>query len=223
LPEDIKKNFPGIDIIENIKEFDATHFINKVDILTGGFPCQPFSVAGKKRGKKDERYLWPEMLRIIQQCHPHWVIAENVVGIVEMELDNIIDDLEREGYESQAFIIPACAANAPHRRDRLWIVANAMRKRCDGGVYYWEPRHIQKNKEWNMEKIQQEWSQFIPQPWKIMSAHEFIQANAGFMRINNGIPHRLHRIRSLGNSIVPQLAYVFMKLIKYLEEISNES
>lgn len=115
----LKKNFPDIPIHGDIKTFS---FTDKVELLTAGFPCQPFSMAGKKQGRYDNRYLWPECLRIIKQCNPSWIVAENVTGIVEMELGNIILDLAGEGYESQGFVIPACAANAPHRRDRVWIV-----------------------------------------------------------------------------------------------------
>lgn len=95
----------------------------RIDLLTGGFPCQPFSHAGKRRGKEDDRYLWPEMLRVIKEFKPRWVVGENVAGIVNMALDQVCLDLEAQGYEVQPVIIPACAVNAPHRRDRVWIVA----------------------------------------------------------------------------------------------------
>lgn len=94
----------------------------RIDLLTGGFPCQPFSNAGKKRGDKDDRFLWPEMLRVIRETRPTWVLGENVAGIINMALDQVCSDLENEGYEVQPFVIPACAVNAPHRRDRVWIV-----------------------------------------------------------------------------------------------------
>jgi DNA (cytosine-5)-methyltransferase 1 len=212
----LMKNFPNVPIHDDIRTFN---FHEDVEILTGGFPCQPFSVAGKKKGLLDDRFLWPEMLRIIRQCHPDWVIAENVTGIVAMELDNILTDLEREGYESQAFIIPACAANAPHRRDRLWIVANAMRKRCDNGFYYWESGHIQKDKEWDLATLQSEWSQLIPESWQTMQGGEWMFLNSLGKRINDGIPTKLDkdRIKALGNAIVPQIAYVLLKSIVLCE------
>ena len=106
-----------------------------VTLLTGGFPCQGFSVAGKQRGKEDVRYLWPEMLEIISATRPDWVIAENVTGIIKLALDTVLSDLETEGYTCQAFIIPACSQNAPHRRDRVWIVGNRIKQGLEG---YWE-------------------------------------------------------------------------------------
>jgi DNA (cytosine-5)-methyltransferase 1 len=108
----------------------------RIDLITGGFPCQPFSVAGKRRGKEDDRFLWHEMLRAIQEVKPRWILAENVSGIESMALDEVLSSLEVEGYtncegrtEIIPFVIPACAVNAPHRRDRVWIVAHSTRGR----------------------------------------------------------------------------------------------
>lgn len=172
----LKIRFPGVKIYEDIKKLTAADIFSngrtgrheevepteageqtqhgvkgRIDLLTGGFPCQPFSVAGKRRGTEDDRYLWPEMLRVIIEVKPTWIIGENVAGILSMggvpetdgvegEADNgeenngttradgvvwgIVNDLENLGYAIQAFIIPACAVGAPHRRDRIWIVAN---------------------------------------------------------------------------------------------------
>lgn len=102
-------------------------------IVTGGFPCQPFSQAGVRKGTSDDRYLWPEMFRVISEARPDWVVAENVAGLLTIQngmvFEQVCSDLEGEGYEVQPFIIPACAVGAPHRRDRVWIVANRKHKR----------------------------------------------------------------------------------------------
>lgn len=103
-----------------------------IDLLTGGFPCQPFSVAGKQRGDKDDRFLWPQMLRVIADTRPRWIIGENVAGIINMALDGVLSDLEAEGYTCWPVVIPACAKNAKHRRDRVWIIAHDDRLRLFG-------------------------------------------------------------------------------------------
>lgn len=122
----LKKNFPGVPIYDDVRTITAERLradgITEIDLVCGGFPCQPFSVAGKQRGKDDDRHLWPEMFRIVQEFKPTWVIGENVAGFVSMALCEVSADLESIGYEVQPFIIPACAVNAPHRRDRIWIV-----------------------------------------------------------------------------------------------------
>lgn len=127
----LRKHWPGVPIIEDIRDFDGTAYTGAF-ILTGGFPCQPFSCAGKQRGNQDDRYLWREMFKVIKEARPRWVLAENVAGIVKMELENVLSDLEGEGYATGTLIIPACAKDAPHRRDRIWIVGNASEFRCNG-------------------------------------------------------------------------------------------
>ncbi len=113
---------------ENIKTTDFTIWRGKIDILTGGFPCQPFSNAGKRKGTADNRHLWPEMLRAIQEIQPEWIVGENVYGIINwsngMVFDQVQADLEASGYEVQPYVLPAAAVNAPHRRDRVWFVAH---------------------------------------------------------------------------------------------------
>ena len=144
--------FPNSESYEDITKTDFTKWHGKVDVLTGGFPCQPFSLAGRRKGADDNRYLWPQMLRAIRQIHPTWVVGENVNGIKTMvescqvtqmgrtdylfeenhlyreesrfTLDKICADLEAEGYSVQPIVIPACAIGAPHRRDRVWIIAH---------------------------------------------------------------------------------------------------
>ena len=119
----VAQHFPNSKCYTDIKQFNANEYRNSINVISGGFPCQPFSLAGKQRGKDDDRYLWPEMLRVIREVKPQIVIGENVAGIVDLALDTVLSDLEGEGYKTEAFIIPACAINAPHRRDRVWIIA----------------------------------------------------------------------------------------------------
>lgn len=123
----LKKRFPNIKIYGDIKEFNGEAYEGTVDVISGGFPCQPFSVAGKRKGEDDDRYLWDEMLRVIREVKPKWVVGENVSGILSMEdgstFEKICVDLENEGYEVQSYIIPACGVGAWHRRKRVWITA----------------------------------------------------------------------------------------------------
>ena len=151
--------FPNSESYEDITKTDFHQWQGKVDVLTGGFPCQPFSLAGRRKGADDNRYLWPQMLRAIRQIHPTWVVGENVAGIKTMvescqvtqmgrtddlfeenyiyreesrfTLDKICADLEAEGYSVQPIVIPACSVGAPHRRDRVWIVAHRSDPRAE--------------------------------------------------------------------------------------------
>ena len=151
--------FPNSESYEDITKTDFTKWHGKVDVLTGGFPCQPFSLAGRRKGADDNRYLWPQMLRAIRQIHPTWVVGENVNGIKTMvescqvtqmgrsdylfeenhlyreesrfTRDKICADLEAEGYSVQPLVIPACAIGAPHRRDRVWIIAHRSDPRAE--------------------------------------------------------------------------------------------
>ena len=132
----LEKHWPDVPRWRDIRTLTKESFYERtglrtVDIVSGGFPCQPFSVAGKRNGKNDDRYLWPEMLRVIVELRPRWVVGENVAGIVNLALEDVLSNLEAEGYESRAIIIPACAVDAPHRRDRVAIVAydESQRKR----------------------------------------------------------------------------------------------
>ena len=126
----LRKHWPDTEIIDDVRELanDADRFRGLVDIVVGGYPCQPFSLAGVRRGDKDDRHLWPEMLRIIQAVRPTWVIGENVAGHISMGLDTVLSDLEAEGYQARCFVIPAVAADAYHRRDRCWVIAYADRE-----------------------------------------------------------------------------------------------
>jgi DNA (cytosine-5)-methyltransferase 1 len=153
--------FPKSKGYGNIKETDFKFWRGKIDVLTGGFPCQPFSVAGQRKGQEDDRYLWPEMLRAIREIRPSWIIGENVGGIISMVqpgcetevehqaalfeetdketileqeyvVETVCRDLEQEGYSVQPVVIPACAVGAPHRRDRIFFIAYCSDARAEG-------------------------------------------------------------------------------------------
>jgi DNA (cytosine-5)-methyltransferase 1 len=123
----LKHHFLNSISYDDITKTDFTIHRGQIDIITGGFPCQPYSQAGKRLGKEDDRHLWPQMLRVIREIQPRWVVGENVFGIVNWNdgvvFDEVQADLEAAGYEVQPYVLPACAVNAPHRRDRVWFVA----------------------------------------------------------------------------------------------------
>jgi DNA (cytosine-5)-methyltransferase 1 len=219
---------------------------NNFDILTGGFPCQPFSTAGKRKGTTDDRYLWPEMLRVIRDFKPTWVIAENVRGILTIEqgmvFEQVCIDLEREGYETQAFIITACAINSPHRRDRVWIIAkNTKGKFGDSCGYkireeekdsgfgkpnqYEDRENITNTKSWESGKSSKSkwWENFSGRDWEA----NWLEVAAQLCGVDDGLPteldglklskarHRVERLKALGNAIVPQVAIEIMKTMKF--------
>jgi DNA (cytosine-5)-methyltransferase 1 len=138
----LKKNFPGVPIYDDVRAITKEQLEKDgvidgdgtIELVCGGFPCQPFSVAGKQRGKEDDRHLWPEMLRIIKELRPTWVVGENVVGLIRLALDDVIADLENEGYTVRTFVIPASAVGAPHKRDRVWIVAHTTSSQRQSGA-----------------------------------------------------------------------------------------
>ena len=120
----LAKHWPDVPIAEDVKELanDPNGLIPDCDILTAGYPCQPFSVAGQRRGTEDDRHIWPFIFTIIKAKRPSFCVFENVFGHVSMGLDEVLSDLEGESYATRPFIIPACATDAFHRRDRLWII-----------------------------------------------------------------------------------------------------
>ncbi len=130
----LNKNWPTVPVYNDIKELTyeklKTDGIKSIDILTGGYPCQPFSIAGLKKGEKDPRHLWPEMFRLIKECRPTWVIGENVSGHIKLGLDTVQQDLESEGYTLRTFSISAASIGANHQRERIWTVAYSQRN-CD--------------------------------------------------------------------------------------------
>ena len=136
----LEQHWPDVPRWRDIRTLTKESFYEKtglrtVDVVSGGFPCQPFSVAGKRGGEADDRYLWPEMCRVIRELRPTWVLGENVPGIINLALDTVLADLENEGYTAQAFVVPACGVDAPHKRDRVAILAYAKGKRGAGRMH----------------------------------------------------------------------------------------
>lgn len=129
----LEKHWPDVPRWRDIHTLTKESFYERtglrtVDIVSGGFPCQPFSVAGKRRSTADDRYLWPEMFRVIKDLRPAWVLGENVPGIVNLALKEMLSDLESAYYEAQCFLVPACGVDAPHRRERIAIVAHSLNR-----------------------------------------------------------------------------------------------
>ncbi|WP_345212036.1 DNA cytosine methyltransferase [Mucilaginibacter gynuensis] len=154
----LKFHFPKSKSYDDITKTDFTIWRGLIDVLTGGFPCQPYSLAGQRKGKADERHLWPQMLRAIREIRPRWVVGENVFGLVNwnggMVFNEVQADLEAEGYEVFPYVLPACAVNAPHRRDRVWFVAYAR-------GYGHQSRRLRQNRpaaaKSHFERVQRQW------------------------------------------------------------------
>jgi len=223
----LKKHWPDVPIIPDVRDVDGTKY--QTDVLVGGFPCQPFSVAGKRKGKDDQRHLWPEMFRVIKEAKPSIVIGENVQGIIntQMALGSCVVDLESEGYKVQPVVLPACSVNAPHRRYRVFILAVANTKSFSRNDR--ENRNYSKEKQeernvrgqssnvanTNSERLQgaeqyeahtgKTKTQFsTTQSSKAAGNYWEFEPNVG--RVAHGVSGRVHRLKGLGNSIVPQIA-----------------
>jgi len=254
----LQKHWKDIKIYSDVREITRQQYeqdgLELPEIITGGFPCQPFSVAGRQKGSRDNRYLWPEMFRIIKEFKPRWIIAENVRGIINIQdgvvFEGVHADLESQGYETQTFNIPAAGVGAPHRRERVWIVANSRRTirgkqstRNKESIGSGTPQKT----EWSID------SDSLARPSereKIMADPKSIQSNVGKInqskkesgekrilrsevgrvsssfnqnnwwnfepnvgRVVDGVQGRTHRLKGLGNSIVPQIAEEIGKAI----------
>ena len=285
----LEKHWPDVPRWRDIRTLTGESFYEKtgmrtVDVISGGFPCQPFSVAGKRRGKEDDRYLWPEMLRVISELRPDWVVGENVAGIVNMALDQVCSDLENEGYAVQAFIFPACSVDAPHRRDRCAIVAHYNEVRCDlwgserervrgdaprheidsssEDVAHTESIRLQRERPcreqisrprpektqperrydvlsdtdnrgrslWRdgelpaVEETAKSWADHRGRAAEYV-AGEWWPAEPNVGRVAYGVPHRVDRLKCLGNAVVPQQFYpVFLAIaeMERLEALQSE-
>ncbi len=191
-------------------------------LLTGGFPCQPFSQAGRRKGTADDRYLWPEMFRVIRATNPTWVIAENVRGLVTwndgMVLETVCSDLEGEGYEVQPLIIPAVAVGAPHRRDRVWVIARHSDE--DGLTGRGTEIDTAEGREQTLGDAPGRFEPDWERDWRevaLATCHDGVDdgipRRMGDVTIS-GARHRKEGLKACGNAIVPQVAMEIFKAIR---------
>lgn len=256
--------YPNSVSYEDITTTNFTSWRRKVDILTGGFPCQPFSMAGKRLGAEDDRYLWPHMLRAICEIQPTWVVGENVVGLTTMvqpseevevggqaslfeenyrtreeqtyTIEEICQGLEQAGYSVQPFVVPACAVGAPHRRDRVWIVAN----RTDAGVEDVRRRQVDTDEPRaaaDTKGTRVPWQLFEQQKKRKLNRQNRRIYKSGFSNFPTQSPicgrddglslglvditfpkWRAESVKALGNAIVPQVIYEIFKAIEDYEQ-----
>jgi DNA (cytosine-5)-methyltransferase 1 len=242
--------WPQAELFTDITKSKFTKYANKIDILTGGFPCQPYSSAGKRLGKEDSRHLWPEMLRAIREIQPSWVVGENVRGLTNwnggLVFDEVQSDLEAQGYEVLPFLLPACAVNAPHRRDRIWFVAysnsNGLNEcnsehevnTSEGGKYAQRDTqsvNIEYSKnirsENALEDREMERKRFRESNKRNMwdsfpSVSPICDGDDGLSDRLDGITFpkwRNESIKAGGNAIVPQVVYQIFKAIEQYELI----
>ena len=209
----LEKHWPDVPRWKEIRTLTGENFYERtgrrtVDIISGGFPCQPFSVAGKQRGKEDDRYLWPEMLRVIQEIKPKWVVGENVSGLIRGALEDILSDLEKTGYEARAYSCEARNVGGMFRGERIAVVATSNNRSTamrwdrefssDGKIKGCRDNNRGGEKKLNL------WER-----WKIKSRP---------YGVADGISNRVDRIKCLGNAVVPQQFYPIFKAIAEMEE-----
>jgi DNA (cytosine-5)-methyltransferase 1 len=206
----LKKHWPEVPIFSDIKELTyeklKANGINNIDIITGGYPCQPFSVAGRKKGEEDPRHVWPEYFRIIKELRPTWVIGENVGGHIKLGLDTVLENLESEGYSARTFSISAASIGANHKRERVWILANSKSSNRD---------EYEINKEHGKPEAQKIFGNRsclsgVSSRWEV-------EPDVG--RVADGLPDTMDRLKSLGNSVVPQIPFLIGSCIKEIENI----
>ena len=244
----LKHHFPNSISYNDITKTDFSIHRGAIDIISGGFPCQPYSSAGKRLGKEDERHLWPEMLRAIREIQPSWVVGENVRGLTNwnggLVFDEVQTELEAEGYEVLPFLLPACAVNAPHRRDRIWFVAfNTKSSRsakvgkilerkdnesigvCSKNINATDTKNIgQKYALENGELERRRFRQLYKR--NLWDTFPSVSAICGG---DDGLPKELDNItfskwrnesiKAYGNAIVPQVAYQIFKSICQYQEL----
>lgn len=204
----LTKQWPGVKIYDDVRTIN-TEELPKIDLIHGGYPCQPFSVAGNQRGTEDERHLWPYMLRVVCNVRPQWVVAENVKGHVTLGLDEVLRDLEGAGYAARPFVIPACAVGANHTRERVFTVAYASSDGRNDGA--WCASIGEANADEAQRQDEAGHTERCSRLRAELDRRSYEAWGRGveprIRRDVNGIPDRMDRLRALGNAVVPQQAY----------------
>jgi DNA (cytosine-5)-methyltransferase 1 len=230
----LQKNFNNIPIEEDIRNVRGSNYA--ADVITGGFPCQPFSVAGKRKGTADDRYLWDETIRVIAECKPRWFIGENVEGLINinngMVLRQVQTDLEEQGFQVQCIVIPASGIGAWHQRKRIWIIAYNLSNTNNNGSYRSQRNETEQSCNKQEDRLSFRDDKDVPNTNTGFSIRENQEIQTGrnafnsicksgkrnwwqtqfeFCGVPNGISYELDkdrssRIKALGNSIVPQIA-----------------
>jgi DNA (cytosine-5)-methyltransferase 1 len=242
----LQKHWPHVKQYEDIKELNYERLkadgIDSIDIITGGYPCQPFSIAGRKKGEEDPRHLWPEYFRLVKELRPTWVIGENVSGHIKLGLDTVIEDLESEDYAVRPFSISASSIGANHQRERIWILAHSRRSQWPRAEQRGENENETRQENANQferssstsevdvantndERLQRQWQSRNQFTSRFNSSRESSEEGQGTVgqgwwesepnmgRVAHGIPKRVDRLKSLGNSLVPQIPYYIGKTI----------
>ena len=250
----LRKHWPDVPQYDDVRTLTKEQLendgIESIRLICGGYPCQPFSTAGKRKGEDDDRHLWPELFRLVQEIRPTWVLCENVAGHISMGLDSVLADLESEGYSSQTFVIPACAVGTYHRRDRVWILAHSDEQqrrwvRC-GGVIEQDSAPIRSSQNDDAQSSGQgsevmahasgkrlQGGQETGNPERGGAQRNELLAGCGERsepsnwlpepavgRVANGVPGRVDRLKQLGNAVVPQVVEVIGRAIMEAENAS---
>lgn len=206
----LEKQFPNVVRYGNINEIKTTEYRGHVDVVAGGFPCQPFSNAGLQQGAEDPRFLWPQMYRVIRECRPNWVVAENVLGLVSnadgLVFEQVCSDLEAEGYKVQPYIIPAAGKDSFQERKRVWIIA------CLDGIGSQEDKVTPGV---DFEAFRQTKKQ-LPGSSYFKSWFQSVRHYSQLDGMVYGIPNWMDRTHALGNAIDPRIAYEILITIEYL-------
>lgn len=227
----IRKHWPDTPVATDVKELsnDPERLVPDCDILTAGYPCQPFSLAGARKGEDDDRHIWPFISKIITRKRPTWCVLENVYGHISMGLDKVCLDLEAADYAARPFVVPAIGLDAPHRRDRVFIIARNMGDTSGGGCTGNDGRRSITQSSGRCEDISDTDGTGLERPGK---EHELREGeretpsrrSSGWTvepsvrRVAYGVSNRVDRIRGLGNAIVPQIAERIGLTIRMIEE-----